>query len=615
MKKTLALLLAVVFVVALFAGCAGGTTTTNTNTGSENTQSSTTGGSEQSGGNETETQPAQTETQPETQPEENTPAETEPEEDSPYNFAAGKFAADANGVATEPYTYELPLTTSDESISFWTSCYTPFAPYLESGDYPNSPFPTEVYNRTGVNIEYLMIAASERSTNLAVLLASDDLPDIVGQANYFYNGVFRDAITDDDWFVNLYDYREYAPNYFYEITKDPNDQNMLQTAFIEDDLVGAFYTLRDKAYKQNTIFVRSDWLDEIGLTRDDIVTWQDTHDLLAAFKSQIPTATYPALLYTNIESAGTHWNMYDTVAWVSPYGAQVFVDENGQVYAAHTTYRDEALMTDLSQWFAEGLFDPGWATFADMTDERFRPKWEADQFGYMVLATSDCSTEKWVLDKEDADWLALHDPLLTEDQILHLGDQRSRVYYGSASISTKCENIPLAMTWIDWRYSEEGADLMSWGVEGVAWEYNDAGQRRVSDFMLTTPGANYTMMCLIYCMNTLCDPGLDINSVHFNYDGGDIVIEAYEYMDDRSHYDGAYELPTGMEFTAEQSGEISSYGSDVLTYISENFLAFVDGSKPMSEWAAYEAGLNDVGLPGLLSVYQEAYDEFMANNG
>ena len=590
MKKTLALIMAVLMVVALFAGCAPKDTTPD----APATDTST---------------PGTTETTPEI-PEDNT--DDTQEEASPYNYAVGKFAADANGIATEKYEYTLPLTTTDEIIDFWTCCYTPF--YIDV-DYADSSFPVKLEDMTGVNIEYIMISPENRTQNLSVLLAADDLPDIVGQANFYYNGVFADAVTQDNWFANIYDYREYCPNYVDELSKDPTETSLRNSTFIEDDVVGVFWCLRDKAYKQNSIFVRSDWLDRIGWTREDIVTWQDTHDLLAAFKSQIETATYPCILYSNIESAGTHWNMYDTVALVSPYGGQVFVDENKQVYLAHTTYRDELLMTDIAQWFKEGLFDPDWMSTPDLTVETFRPKWVADQFGYIVLATSDCSTEKHVLDDPDAEWLALRDPVLYEGQTLHLGDERSRVYMGSASVSAKCENIPLAMTWLDWRYSDAGADFMTWGEEGVAWEYNEKGERQVTELLYNHPdGQNFTMMLLIYCLNTLCDPGLDINSAHYNYPGGEIVIEAFEYLDDRSNYDGAFEFPSNINYTAEQMGEISTYSSDVMTYMQENFLAFVDGSKPMSEWAAYEAGFDKVGLNELLAVYQGAYDDYMASH-
>ena len=588
MKKTLALILAVLMVVALFAGCGKDTTTTTPDTPAPGTSTDTP--ADQGGTTETPDAPV--------------------EEDSPYNFAVGKFAADENGIATEKYEYTLPLTTTDEVLSFWTCCYTPF--YIDV-EYAESSFPVTMEEMTGVNIEYIMISAENRAQNFSVLLAADDLPDIMSQANAFYTGVFSEGVTQDGWFANIYDYREYCPNYFYEVTKDPTEVSLRNAVFMEDDVVGAFYCLRDKAYKQNSIFVRSDWLDRIGWTRDDIVTWQDTHDLFVAFKTQIETATYPCILYSNIESAGTHWNMYDTVALVSPYGAQVYVDENKQVYMAHTNHRDEKLMTDIAQWFKEGLFDPDWMSTPDLTVETFRTKWVADQFGYMVLATSDCSTERGVLDDPDAKWLPLKDPVLYEGQILHLGDERSRVYYGSGSVSAKCENIPLAMTWLDWRYSESGADFMSWGVEGVAWNYNEEGEREVVELLYNHPaGQNFTMMLLIYCLNTICDPGLDINSAHYNYPYGELVIEAYEYHDDRSGYDGAYEFPSGINYTAEQLGEIASYSSDVMTYIQENFLAFVDGSKPMSEWADYEAGFEKVGLPSLLAVYQEAYDDYMA---
>jgi hypothetical protein len=58
--------------------------------------------------------------------------------------------------------------------------------------------------------------------------------------------------------------------------------------------------------------------------------------------------------------------------------------------------------------------------------------------------------------------------------------------------------------------------------------------------------------------------------------------------------------------------EVNSLSGDLMTYISENYLAFVDGSKPLSEWDSYEKGLADIGLADFLAIYQEAYDAYKA---
>ena len=89
MKRKFALILAVLFVLALFAGCngsSGGGTTTPTAAPSTPAP----GGSNPTpapGGNDQPT---------------NEPAPPV-EDDGPYKFAYGKFATDADGFATEAY--------------------------------------------------------------------------------------------------------------------------------------------------------------------------------------------------------------------------------------------------------------------------------------------------------------------------------------------------------------------------------------------------------------------------------------------------------------------------------------------------------------------------------
>jgi len=597
MKKIIALVMAVLFVVALFAGCGG-----NGSTNSGNDTPKATAAPKADNGN---TDSGKTDSG-NTDSGDTTPVE----DDSPYKFAKGKFAQDENGMPLEKYNYDLPFCTTDETLTFWTCNYTP--QWLET-DYQVSPFPVELENKTGVHVEYQLIASAQRSTNFSVLLASDELPDMMAGGIYYYTGSFKKGIVEDNYFVNLYDYRDYIPNYLYEVNKDPDDSSMQRSVYIEPDIIGNFYALRDQVYVQNGIVVRGDWLEMLDMTADMFTTWQGTHDCLVAFKSQIETATFPITLFNTLESGGYHWNCFDTYCYVSQ-GMMMLVDENGKVFAANTTERDKNLMTELNAWYKDGLIDPQWQSWSSMADDGWMDHWVGDQIGYSVQATSTAFDQEGILDIEGTHFVPLADPVLYEGQILHVGTNDSRLYYGSACISAQCENIPLALTWMDYRYSDEGGEFMTLGATDVAWEYDENGNKRVTDFIRTNEAYTYSMHILCYACNNLVDPGLDYNYMHFWYDGGDAVIENYAFYAaaKKEGFDGSFLIPASVKLTDEESAEMRSFSNDLVTYIQENYLLFFDGSRPMTEWDEYVGGLDGVGLQNYLDIYQGAYDRAMA---
>ena len=157
MKKTLALILAVLMVVALFAGC-GKDTTTPTTPGTDTPSSSA----------------------PSTGTEGTDTPDAPVEEDSPYNFAKGKFEYNADGYVDENYSYELPLSTTDEILTNWTTFWLP--QYIPEGGMKELETLAYMEEITGVHIEYEVISSEQRSTNFSVLLASDDLRDIMDGA-------------------------------------------------------------------------------------------------------------------------------------------------------------------------------------------------------------------------------------------------------------------------------------------------------------------------------------------------------------------------------------------------------------------------------------------------
>lgn len=591
MKRILSLIFALALIVALFAGC-GGTGGTTANTGTD-TNPGTSAKPDNSPTPDKDTGNEATET-------------PEPvEETGPYNFAAGKFAADANGIATEKYDYVLPLSTTDEVLTYWGVCYIP--QYLPEGGFNETPLPIEVENRTGVHVEYSMLAADALQNNFSVLIASDSLLDIMCGARSYYNGgTFKDAILEEGYFVNLYDYRDYMPNYMYEATKDPNDLDTIRTIFTESNLVMNFLELRQELELSNGGFTRSDWLKDMGKTQNDIETFQDLHDLLYFAKSQ-KNATAPMTFLSMLESPGTNEFVAYDCYW-SVYSISNQYVKNGVVYMNNMNDNDRELMTLMNSWFKEGLIDPNWATYSSIQD--FDMKLDDNSMAYL------CGTRPTTIVKhndylpEGEQWVALRKPVREAGQTLHMGYRVSRVYWGSAAISATCSNIELAVTWLDWRYSAEGSFLYGYGVQGVSWDYDDNGKIAITDFIINHD-AYYTMAMTMYALNNIAEPGLYINYTWL-VPGNEDSKQVLDFWASVPH-DNDYMYPSGVSYTDEQSSALAQLGNDVGTYLEENYVQFLDGSKPLSEWDKYVEGLKSIGIEEIRSIYQEAYDAYMAS--
>jgi hypothetical protein len=176
MKRKLSLILAVLFVLALFAGCGGKTD----NAKSDGTADKA--GTSDSSGNNTAGSSAAKESEPE-------------EDDSPYNFAVGKYKVNEEGWPVEKYEYELPLSTTGEKFTQWTVCWTP--QYLPEDGYDGLSMYKGMQEMTGVDIEYSLVAADTRSENFSVLVNSDSLHDKMSQAAYFWtSGPLINAVED-----------------------------------------------------------------------------------------------------------------------------------------------------------------------------------------------------------------------------------------------------------------------------------------------------------------------------------------------------------------------------------------------------------------------------------
>ena len=282
-------------------------------------------------------------------------------DEGPYNYAAGKYALDSRGVAAEKYNYTLPLTTSDEVFTYWTGSLVP--DQIDPDHYEEMPYPSYLLELTGVHIEYHVIASASRKENFAALLASDDLLDLMISYSSYYPSTMFNSI-EDGYSVNLYDYKEYMPNYYYEIWNHEEDVNVRSKLMLNDHTIATFQGLNDEAMNSYGLCARGDLMEKIGIKVDDVATMDDLHDLAVALQSQAGV-TFPLVLY-DVLDPHRYMNAFDTIPSTNPGPVAVIAPlfvKDGKVECANTTDGDKNYMTTINKWFTEGIIIPYWNTW------------------------------------------------------------------------------------------------------------------------------------------------------------------------------------------------------------------------------------------------------------
>ena len=597
-KKTVALVLAVLLVLALFAGC----------------------NNSSSGGGDTPATQAPATKAPATQApggsETQAPVE---EEEGPYHYAKN-YATDADGWPVEKYVYDQPLCDDDTVFTRWTTCYTPA--YLPEGGFNSIETWQKVAEWTGVHIEYDVVDSANRRENFAVLIASDDLDDIIDQGYYMYSGTVDQAL-DEGYFADVYEKRDLMPNFMWEIhNRSLTNPECLNTLFYKKTHLVTLYGLVMDPVPTMGYVVRQDWMDTLGLGNAiDIVTWDQFHDVMMAFKVNMSNNQYgngelfPFFIYSVGESTpGYNFCAYDTVLYMGSTSYTRVKD--GKVEICGMTEDDRALMTMLHTWYDEGLISPNFQSYVigGDYDSGSRKDW--------VGAEPQTPGAVRQAEVESVDpntrWEPVHRTKLTPDQELNYGNRIGETHYGSANLSAKCENIDLLCAYMDWWMSDWGGEWTSWGPEGsgkdagegYCWYYNENGEKRLTDWVMNNDAGPMWIM-IIYTNNNLVEFCLHDISRSYFYDGGDREWGFYQVWKIPG-YRGLYDWPTGIVFSDEQTNELNDLRTDLTTYFTENYVSFLTGVKPLSEWDSFISDCKTFGLDKIVEIYQTEYDKYMA---
>jgi len=580
----LALLLAVVMMLGVFAGCAS-EPTAPTETPADTPASTDTPA--EAPADEPAEAPADEPAEEPSEAPADEPVE-EPTEEAPvivdmtahtYGFKAPQIAIDG---------YELPLVSEPTTISLfqqWTSSYV--------GDPMEMYIYQEMEKRTGITVEYQCVSANEQ---FQIMYASQDYADIIKGGDTSYAGGIDKAI-EDEIYIDAQDVAEYTPMY--------NAWQYVDETYHKDCKTdgGAMYfrsvqTGCEPAWCGGT--VRADWLEDVGM--DAPVTYTDWHDMLTAFKEQKGASKPMALSPTGYESM--------SYTLTSGYGvAPTWYNVNGEIKYGFAEEGMREYVTMMNQWYSEGLIDTDFPGYIDPFVNG------GDMFVAGTTGAWDWAPammfDIWpMMNGGEGALKGVTNPVKTEGDEYHL--RRRNDYSGGSClfISTAAEengNLEAAAKWIDYNYTMDCGYLWTFGEQGLDWEFNEEGVPAYTDHYYNNPEGKS-----IYADMKMQGRGSHVYIWWREFDTiSEIVADAYHTWQDTS--DAAYNIPTyGIALTAEEGEDYASPYSDIETYINENIPLFIRGDRSLDEWDDFVATLYQFGLQDCIDIYQAAFDRYNA---
>ena len=487
-------------------------------------------------------------------------------------------------------------------------CYPPWITnYIASGDMAERMVFEQMEVETGVHIDFTSSPLDAADTEMMLLVASGDYPDIFYQFAYHYNAV-TDSAVDDEVIIDLRDLLAVnSPSYSQLLDEDPD---LMLSAVSDAGYITEYIMISaESRYRgAETLFLREDWMTELGL--DYPQTYDQLHDVLAEFKDKMGAGSplwIPAngleqnLMYGFDISEG--WYLADGQA-AYPYASEGFRE----------------YLTMLHKWYEEGLIANDWYAIEDNSDYPSNDWINNGVTGCYLLPTTviqNFGPES----SGDPDWAIAPIGTITKNagEGTYFGGDSDSNASGSNGfgwfISTGCENVELAMRWCDYWYTEQGYLTGNFGIEGEAFEMDpDLGRPMFTDLITNNPD------------------GLAFNralAIFTQFNGGGMVSDAWktdqtydvEFMERiiEVHADdglkGDWSYPGLATLTAEEDEDYSLKMSDIETYVSENTLAFILGLSDIdAEWDKYIATLESLGIRECEAYKQAAYERYVARN-
>ena len=322
----------------------------------------------------------------------------------------------------------------------------------------------DAYN---INVEYVGITRSDVMTDYAMLAAAQDLPTICMEYDYD-----KLATWESDGYLQPYDLEQFAqiaPTYYATMVESGN---INYTQFEDEDyLILGYRPYGNTTYTYGT-FYRKDWLEEAGYDEYP----QTTSELLELYAKLVENGHEYPLGGTKVSGAGIDQNYsyrdypQDEITWCTTGDYQI---------PALSTEAQKRFLKLQNELYNDGYINPEYYMRDSSEGTSDFVNGKAFTWGGYISSTMDTLVSFYENNPDAELGLIVNSGEFTQDDTW--GSNNS--YRPGSSIgmmigfsnSATEDEVKAAMMYLEWLSQEDNLFTMTWGIEGVNFNYNEAG--------------------------------------------------------------------------------------------------------------------------------------------
>ncbi len=481
----------------------------------------------------------------------------------------------------------------DATLDIWMPSNSILASVCD--DLNNQMVLDQMEKLTGIKVNFIVPPLGEEATNFNMMIASQELPDIIIDAGRYVGGIA--AGVAEGAYLPLNDIiEEKMPNYS---AWRNSDEERRVTSVLDNGTIGAVYGLAP--YNEWCWFgmlIKQEALDKTGMAPPETI--DEWHDFLVACKK----AGYNEPL-----NYGSTYGQIFTGIINGAYGVWdwVYVDKDGKAAWGPAAPGAKDYLTTMQQWYAEGLLNKDWAT-ADF-NQRMAEAASSD-----CAAMMDSPDTMWGYWKQDnnIDFVGVLNPVLKK------GDKPQQTYKNFkstgtiAAITTQCDNLDAACAFLDFAYTKKGWELLNFGSYGDVHLVDDKGMPYFPEDGLMyndpdqQPLSNLIWKYRIHVFSNIRD---EHNSNPLITAKGSYSGDIREYW--TSNTDDSVTMPP-ISFTSEESAREGELGTILSTMRNEYFAKIIMGQLPVSAYDEFLEKAKAQGMDEFVSLWQAALDRYNA---